>query len=190
MRPPAPSPDFSAQQTTSHEPPSTPASVRATVDYDSDDDDDELVYATTKSVRGRGRDSISQLLPEDDLRELATPATSRSWRESYNNFMELNSGFLLIVLSQAAFAIVNCLVKLLEAGVPVPTWQIVWVRMTVTWIGAIGCTFRVAVARERLLTLEPSHVLPWDTPPASWTARRAHDPHRPRFDRVRSRLEV
>jgi hypothetical protein len=54
--------------------------------------------------------------------------------------LETMSGFLFIALSQAFFATINALVKILQERVAVPVWEIIALRMSVTWLGCILCT--------------------------------------------------
>lgn len=53
-----------------------------------------------------------------------------------------NQGFLLIAMSQLGFAFMNAGVALLanalpEGETPVPTWQIIWIRMAITGLGCV-----------------------------------------------------
>jgi hypothetical protein len=50
-------------------------------------------------------------------------------------------GLLLIVLSQVGFAIINACVKLLEEDVAVPVYELIVIRMLITFAGCYSCEF-------------------------------------------------
>ncbi|GAA6051936.1 hypothetical protein JCM3770_006585 [Rhodotorula araucariae] len=46
-----------------------------------------------------------------------------------------NEGLLLIAVAQLGFALINMCVKLLERDVQVPVWELIMIRMSMTWVG-------------------------------------------------------
>ncbi|KAM0753050.1 hypothetical protein T439DRAFT_323660 [Meredithblackwellia eburnea MCA 4105] len=56
---------------------------------------------------------------------------------SLRAFVKLNEGFLLIALAQLLFATINTCVKLLQDLVSIPVWQLIAIRMSVTYLGCI-----------------------------------------------------
>ncbi|GAA5888821.1 hypothetical protein JCM6882_002865 [Rhodosporidiobolus microsporus] len=50
-------------------------------------------------------------------------------------FVKKNEGLLLIALSQVFFAAINCCVKLLERDVAMPVWELIFIRMSMTFAG-------------------------------------------------------
>ncbi|TNY21660.1 Drug/metabolite transporter superfamily [Rhodotorula diobovata] len=46
-----------------------------------------------------------------------------------------NEGLLLIATAQLGFALINMCVKLLERDVQVPVWELILIRMAMTWVG-------------------------------------------------------
>ncbi|KWU46905.1 hypothetical protein RHOSPDRAFT_10306, partial [Rhodotorula sp. JG-1b] len=52
-----------------------------------------------------------------------------------SSFVDRNQGLLLIAASQLGFALVNACVKLLERDVQVPVWELIVIRMFITYVG-------------------------------------------------------
>lgn len=69
---------------------------------------------------------------------VATASPLSGWPAA-RNFYKRNEGFMLIGLSQLFFASINTLVKLLQIKVEIPVWEVIWVRMSVTGVGAVYC---------------------------------------------------
>ncbi|GAA5827240.1 hypothetical protein JCM11251_001185 [Rhodosporidiobolus azoricus] len=66
---------------------------------------------------------------------------SRVWRavtapyRGATGFVKKNEGLLLIALSQVFFAAINACVKLLERDVSMPVWELIFIRMSMTFAG-------------------------------------------------------
>ncbi|BGP36407.1 hypothetical protein JCM10449v2_000308 [Rhodotorula kratochvilovae] len=108
---------------------------------DNDDDDDILVH-TPPSVQPfrRGhhpRPSAAALLDESP----STDVRDRRRRVSdYDGAVESNGAEGLVASSRRwatalGFALINMCVKLLERDVKVPVWELIAIRMSMTWVG-------------------------------------------------------
>lgn len=117
------------------------------INYDSDEELEDGVRNSSNSGKEglMKRESVTALLPdEEDIEgqhqhlEKADPEDEGGkWYsiQAIRHNVKANEGFLLIASSQLFFAIINTLVKLLQQVVDVPTWEIIWIRMSITWLG-------------------------------------------------------
>ncbi|GAA5867917.1 hypothetical protein JCM3774_004721 [Rhodotorula dairenensis] len=87
----------------------------------------ETLERRQRRLRSYGTDSGGRSLTRFLLR----------WRPSHavSAFVDRNQGLLLIAASQLGFALVNTCVKLLERDVQVPVWELIVIRMFITYIG-------------------------------------------------------
>ncbi|CDR47176.1 RHTO0S14e00254g2_1 [Rhodotorula toruloides] len=133
-------------------------------DSEDDGQDDEIVLAVrpTGSRGHRSRPSTSRLLDQESqtdemafspdtlrrqrrLRSYAddeglgvgvyVPAGARRFGLAARAVVRKNEGLLLIVASQVGFAIINTCVKLLEEDVAVPVYELIVIRMLITFAG-------------------------------------------------------
>ncbi|GAA5855149.1 hypothetical protein JCM8547_002399 [Rhodosporidiobolus lusitaniae] len=127
------------------------------------DDDEIILPASSTSKKGhRSRPSASALLGVNDDRDALDPrdlerqrrlreyehdeGTIGRWtRRASKPFVGLasgvkkNEGLLLIALSQVFFACMNVCVKLLQSDAePMPVWELIFIRMFVTFLGCYG----------------------------------------------------
>ncbi|GAA5981375.1 hypothetical protein JCM10908_004086 [Rhodotorula pacifica] len=72
---------------------------------------------------------------DDDRRSIARYLPRWQLPTSIRPFVDRNQGLLLIASSQLGFALVNTCVKLLERDVQVPVWELIVIRMFITYAG-------------------------------------------------------
>ncbi|KAI0667462.1 hypothetical protein C8Q78DRAFT_1053153 [Trametes maxima] len=86
---------------------------------------------------------------ESSARSRGQPKQLRGWRRAYRASREIiqsNIGMLLVAASQLFFSLMNVWVKKLNSlDPPVPAFELIFVRMAITWICCISYMFIVKV---------------------------------------------
>ncbi|KAH9051559.1 integral membrane protein DUF6 [Lactarius deliciosus] len=85
------------------------------------------------------REGPSLIQPNETSPLLKPKHAHGTWRSALSSFLDDNTGLLLVAASQVFFSAMNMAVKLLNSlDEPVPTFELILVRMAITYAGSVA----------------------------------------------------